>query len=316
MVSKIYESIKHIIKDNYKYIIAWILIYLFFTIPTNSYVIIGGGTIDINNRVEIEDSYKQEGSLNFSYVEEIRGTIATYLLSLIVPKYENESINNYKYSNETYDELLFREKLDLDKANNDAVFLAYTKARRNIEVLKPDIYISFIDDDKKVDTDLKVGDKLLKVDDFAIDSIDDYKNYINSKQEGDIVFIRVIDKVGKKKKRFAKVFMNENNLYTGIGVCEIDNFKLDPNLKFKFESNESGPSGGLMLTLQIYNKLIPEDITKGRNIVGTGTIDKDGTIGAIGGVKYKLQGAIKNKADIFICPKDNLKEALKEKKKK
>jgi PDZ domain-containing protein len=58
-------------------------------------------------------------------------------------------------------------------------------------------------------------------------------------------------------------------------------------------------------------------LSKGRNVVGTGTIDKDGNVGSIGGVKYKLIGAVKNKADIFLVPNgENYEEALKVKKEK
>ena len=67
-----------------------------------------------------------------------------------------------------------------------------------------------------------------------------------------------------------------------------------------------------MLTLSIYDQLVPEDITKGRKIAGTGTIDSEGKAGAIGGVKYKLAGAVKDKADIFIVPNgENYEEAIK-----
>ena len=72
-----------------------------------------------------------------------------------------------------------------------------------------------------------------------------------------------------------------------------------------------------MLTLDIYNKLTKKDITKGRKIVGTGTINSDGTVGEIGGVKYKLMGAVKSHADIFLVPQgSNYQEAIKEAKKK
>ena len=44
-----------------------------------------------------------------------------------------------------------------------------------------------------------------------------------------------------------------------------------------------------MQTLGIYNALIPnQDITKGLNITGTGTINPNGTSGAVGGVKQKV----------------------------
>ena len=69
-----------------------------------------------------------------------------------------------------------------------------------------------------------------------------------------------------------------------------------------------------MLSLAIYNAITEEDITKGKTIVGTGTIDILGNVGKIDGVKYKILGAVKNKADLFICPKDNYDEAMKVKK--
>ena len=67
-----------------------------------------------------------------------------------------------------------------------------------------------------------------------------------------------------------------------------------------------------MLSLAIYDYLTNEDIARNRKIVGTGTIDSDGKVGSIGGVKYKLKGAVKNKADIFIVPDgENYEEVMK-----
>ena len=67
-----------------------------------------------------------------------------------------------------------------------------------------------------------------------------------------------------------------------------------------------------MLSLAIYDYLTNEDIARNRKIVGTGTIDSDGKVGSIGGVKYKLKGAVKNKADIFIVPDgENYEEVIK-----
>lgn len=71
-----------------------------------------------------------------------------------------------------------------------------------------------------------------------------------------------------------------------------------------------------MTALSIYNMLTEEDLTKGHTIVGTGTIELDGTVGSIGGVKYKLAGAVKKKAEIFLVPAgENYEEALELQKK-
>ena len=71
-----------------------------------------------------------------------------------------------------------------------------------------------------------------------------------------------------------------------------------------------------MTSLAIYTKLTGIDLLKGRKIVGTGTIDSNGNVGEIGGVKYKLMGAEKGKADIFFVPEENYDEALQVKKEK
>ncbi len=45
----------------------------------------------------------------------------------------------------------------------------------------------------------------------------------------------------------------------------------------------AGPSAGLMFTLTIYNLITVEDLTDGRWIVGTETIDLQEAVGLIGG---------------------------------
>ena len=103
----------------------------------------------------------------------------------------------------------------------------------------------------------------------------------------------------------------------GIMISNISELETNPKIELKFNSSESGSSGGLMMTLAIYNYLIDDDITKGRKIVGTGTIDELGNVGSIGGVKYKLAGAVKEKADLFLVPfGENYEEAKKEKEEK
>jgi PDZ domain-containing protein len=72
-----------------------------------------------------------------------------------------------------------------------------------------------------------------------------------------------------------------------------------------------GPSAGLMFTLGILDKLQPADLTGGKIIAGTGTIDDDGNVGPIGGIPQKLVGAKDAGAQIFLVPKDNCAEALK-----
>lgn len=72
-----------------------------------------------------------------------------------------------------------------------------------------------------------------------------------------------------------------------------------------------GPSAGLMFSLGIIDKLRPVDLTGGRIIAGTGTIDDAGRVGPIGGVTQKLVGAKGAGATVFLTPAGNCAEAVR-----
>lgn len=71
----------------------------------------------------------------------------------------------------------------------------------------------------------------------------------------------------------------------------------------------TGPSAGLMFTLQIVDQLTPGGITGGRVVAGTGTIEADGTVGAIGGVKQKVFAAEAAGAKVMFVPRANYADA-------
>jgi PDZ domain-containing protein len=71
-----------------------------------------------------------------------------------------------------------------------------------------------------------------------------------------------------------------------------------------------GPSAGLMFSLGIVDKLTPDDLTGGTTIAGTGTIDDEGAVGAIGGIAQKMRGARRDGATVFLSPADNCAEAV------
>ncbi|MET8805570.1 S16 family serine protease [Streptomyces sp. NPDC004546] len=77
-----------------------------------------------------------------------------------------------------------------------------------------------------------------------------------------------------------------------------------------------GPSAGLLFTLGIIDKLHGDgsggDLTGGRTVAGTGTIDASGKIGAVGGVALKTQAARRDGATIFLVPKAECTDAKAE----
>lgn len=85
--------------------------------------------------------------------------------------------------------------------------------------------------------------------------------------------------------------------------------KKDPDrVKVRLRLDDvGGPSAGLMFSLGIVDKLAGDgsggDLTGGRTIAGTGTIDADGTVGAVGGAALKTQAARRDGAGVFLVPK-------------
>ena len=118
----------------------------------------------------------------------------------------------------------------------------------------------------------------------------------------------------KEKDVLVEIKKQKSEKVIGVIITTDYDYNLSPKINLKFKSQESGSSGGLMMALSIYTKISNKDIVKGRKIAGTGTIDMNGNIGAIDGVKYKIMGAVKNNIDIVLVPSDNYKEALKVKK--
>jgi PDZ domain-containing protein len=70
-----------------------------------------------------------------------------------------------------------------------------------------------------------------------------------------------------------------------------------------------GPSAGLMFTLTVDNMVSPEDLTDGKKIAGTGTINMDGSVGPIGGVEQKVAAAEAAGAEYFLSPVENYENA-------
>lgn len=308
MFNKLYENIKSFIVENYKFLLVWgIIIFLFFyEFPFVIYT--PGGIVNLESRIEVEDGYETEGSLNMSYVSLVKGTLPMILLSYVIPNWDLIKSSEITIEDESVDELLEMEKLYMQSSIDNATILAYQTAGAEINITREVNNIIYISDE--AETNLEVYDEILQADGQNITTVDELKEIVNRKKEGDTI-IFTVNRNGKERECQAKIYDTSDGLKVGISFLTTYEYETDPKISVETKASESGSSGGLMLTLAIYNALTPDDITKGRTIVGTGTISLDGTVGAIDGVKYKILGADKNDAEIFLCPMENYEEALR-----
>jgi len=309
MFNKVYEKIKEILRENYKLLIFMIIFIMLFNVRFPYYINTPGGLIDVTDRVSIEDSYEVKGSLNMAYVTEIKATLPTLIYGLIDANWDILKEEDITYENESIEDTYFRDHLLLEDAVNNAIIVGFTKAGKKVEITSSSLIVTYVDEYAK--TDLKIGDEIIKIDDISVSSTEEVNNILKEKKENDEVILSVISD-GEEKVKKATLRKENNKVVIGILITEKKEVETIPEVELSFKKSESGPSGGLMTALAIYNYLTPEDITHGKIIVGTGTIDVSGNVGSIGGVKYKLKGAVKNDCEIFIVPNgENYEEAMK-----
>ena len=152
---------------------------------------------------------------------------------------------------------------------------------------------------------LKDGDVITSIDGQSLTAATQLTDAIRAKPAG-TTFTVGYTRDGRPAQ--ASITTKEVDGQPRIGV-EIEQRQPHPfELKIDLE-DIGGPSAGLMFTLGIIDKLGPEDLTGGKIIAGTGTIDDQGNVGAIGGIPQKLVGAKEAGAVAFLVPADNCAEA-------
>lgn len=301
---------KKILKENLLPSLILIFIIVLFNIKLPYYISAPGGIIDVSNRIEYKDKKDYSGSLNMLYVTEYVAILPLYLMSYIIPNWDLESIEASQVSsNETVEEIDLRNKIMLNNSINNAKYVAYKAANKSITEKSSKHYVIAT----IVDTNLKIGDEILTVNNIKINNLNELKEIINNSKIGDKLKIKVIR---NKKEKIIEEEVKEQDGTKIIGVIFMTDYEyeLDPKIELKFKKSESGSSGGMMMALTIYSAISGEDLLKGRNIAGTGTIDINGNVGEISGIKYKVMGAHKNKMDIVLVPSANYDEAIKTKK--
>ena len=307
MFTKIYEKIKEFIKENYKGLIAIVVVFLLFMIELPYSIYTPGGAVDLNKRISVNNGYEAEGSFNMAYVSMVRGSIPFLLLSYIIPDWDIVSSDEITIEGENMEEMLEREKLYMQESMDAAIINAYRAAGADLNITGTISEVSFIAEE--ADTNLKIGDEIIRANQVEIHSLDDLKKVIEGLDEKKKVRLDVI-RDDEEKECFAYTYKTDDGMKIGVSLLTTYEYTTAPEVSITSKASEAGSSGGLMMSLTIYNSLVPEDITGGKKIVGTGTIDIDGNVGEIGGVKYKLIGAVKNDADVFICPEENYEEAI------
>ena len=313
-MNKIKEKIIIFFKENYKGILILVFIYLLFNIKLNFSIYSPGGLINMDKRIQSKDNiYKSTGSINMTYVSLVKGTIPTYFLAKIIPTWDIVKNENITYDNNgDIDQTINIDQYYLKESISNAYMVAYNEAKVDYKIKNSSNYVTYIYENAK--TNLKLFDNIIKYDNIEFSTFSSMQEYITSKNIGDKINF-LVKRDNKDVECYAELINIDELPKVGISAAVINDYDSKINVTVKSKDNESGSSGGFMTALAIYNAITKSDITKGQIIAGTGTIDSEGNVGEIGGVTYKLAGAVKHKSDVFLVPSDNYEEAYNYKKK-
>lgn len=172
----------------------------------------------------------------------------------------------------------------------------------------PAVTVEVVNDDGPSHDKLQPGDAIDKVNGTPITGIDQFQDLLKKTKPGQNIVIDYRRKNAPPGTTTITLGQNEDRDYGYLGVAVREApwapFKITFNL-----ANVGGPSAGLMFALAVVDKLTTGDLTDAKFIAGTGTIDSDGKIGAIGGITHKMLAAHEAGASVFLVPADNCAEA-------
>jgi len=170
-------------------------------------------------------------------------------------------------------------------------------------------------DDSPAEGALEAGDVLVAADGGTVTGLSQLRDAIAGHGTGDPM---VFDIVRDGEPRTVSVtpeireLENEDGSTTdraAIGVYLRVSYDFPVDVTIQLE-NVGGPSGGMMFALGVIDKLTPGPLTGGAEVAGTGTIDSEGEVGPIGGIRQKMFGARDAGATWFLAPAENCDEVV------
>lgn len=288
----------------YVFLFALVLIAAMY-IPLPYYITKPGLVEKLEPYVKVDGGKKENGDFMLVTVSMSQATImnmAIAKLSKYNEIYKKEDIIKKGESEQQYQ---FQQSLLMNESKNAAIYNAYEKADKPVKVENHGVLVINTIKGMPAFEKLQVGDRLTTVDSKSLETADEFIQYIKTKKNGEQVKIDFERSGAIKSETFTLQPLQDGSNRPGLGIEIATNQTLQVEPSVKIDTNRiGGPSAGLMFTLEIYNQLTQEDLTRGYEIAGTGTINSSGEIGPIGGIKQKVVAASNAGAELFFAPNE------------
>ncbi|MEH7882888.1 SepM family pheromone-processing serine protease [Bacillus sp. JJ1609] len=255
--------------------------------------------------IEVEGGFEEEGNFMLTTVRMGRANIYAYIIAKLSKYQEIYPVEDIRAEDESDEEYNIRQLHMMDNSKTSAIEVAYKKAGIPVNYTYNGVYVLRVMPGMPAEGKLKPGDHVFEIDGKAFKSSDEFIEYVSSKKAGDIVKL-AYKRNGKSDQAEVQLkALEDGSNRAAVGIQLVDDKEIDVDPDVTVQSEEiGGPSAGLMFSLEIYNQLTKEDLTKGYEIAGTGTITPDGIVGRIGGIQQKVVAADKAGAEIFFAPNE------------
>lgn len=271
------------------------------------FVIQAGSANEIGPLVKVQGTtHHEKGKFFLTTVSIRQGKEIDYLLTKLFNDVELVPENHILAPNQSQEDYDREQAENMLASKNDAIISAFTLAGKPLTVKKEGIEV--FDLVKNQPNGLQTGDLIQGVDQTSTLTPDELIKYLSTKKAGDHVIVHLVRNNQAHDQPITLIQLPVQpgeKPRAGLGIVPMTHIQVisDPPVQIHTE-DIGGPSAGLMFSLEVYNQLVPEDLTRGYLIAGTGTIDDQGNVGQIGGIQHKIVAANDVGAQIFFCPKD------------
>ena len=177
------------------------------------------------------------------------------------------------------------------------------------DMVPTDVLVTDLVPDKPAEDVLEIGDSIDGLNDFEVVRGTDLTEALDGLRPGDVVELEVTREGTTQtlEVELAERDDGSGGAMIGIVVGELT----EPPFPVSIQAgNVGGPSAGMMHALAIIDTLTPGEMTQGHIVAGTGTIQYDGSVGGIGGIRQKVVGAEAAGAEYILVPQANYEDAL------
>ena len=151
---------------------------------------------------------------------------------------------------------------------------------------------------------LDPGDRIIEVEGEEIEGVEDLGRILDGREPGDVVSMRVDRPAeGELDVEVELTVSPSEPDRTIVGFYPFDTRRVELPFELDIDTGSiGGPSAGLAFTLTLIDELTPGELTGGRSVAVTGTIELDGTVGPIGGLRQKASAVAQSGVEVFIVP--------------